>query len=59
MIPKIAISFVAISVSVVLLFIFPTMPNWPFTDVGFLIAWLSMAAVICSVLLYVVSYRYA
>lgn len=58
-VPHLWITAVGIAVAAALLAIFPTMPNWPFTGVGFIVAWVLMAAGFTAAFLFAVSYRYA
>jgi hypothetical protein len=58
-IPFVAVVAVAIGVAAALLAIFPTMPQWPFTGEGFIVAWVLMSAGFTAVLMYAISYRYA
>ena len=58
-IPLLVVSTLAVLVAVILLAIFPTMPRWPFTGEGFIVAWVAMAAVFTAALLSGASYKYA
>jgi hypothetical protein len=57
--PVLAVSIIAVVVAAILLAIFPTMPRWPFTGVGFIVSWVLMAAGFTMVFTYGASYRYA
>jgi hypothetical protein len=58
-VPSVLVAAVAIAVAAVLLAIFPTMPQWPFTGVGFIVAWVLLAAAFTAALFFAISYRYA
>ena len=58
-IPSVLVTAVAIAVAAALLAIFPTMPQWPFTGEGFVVAWVLMSAGFTAALVYAISYRYA
>ena len=45
-----------VSAVVPLIAIFPTMPTWPFTGVGFVVAWCLITGALCAASLYV-AYR--
>ena len=57
--PPLVIMGVAIAVAAALLVIEPTMPQWPFTGEGFIVAWVLISAGLTAMLVYAVSYRYA
>ena len=59
LLPVVAVSIIAVLVAAILLAIFPTMPRWPFTGIGFIVSWVLMAAGFTMVLTYGASYRYA
>jgi peptidoglycan/LPS O-acetylase OafA/YrhL len=58
-IPMWVLALIAVVVAGVLLAIFPTMPSWPFAGVGFIVAWVLMAAGFTAVLVYGAGHRYA
>jgi len=58
-IPFVPLVVGAIGVAATLLAIFPTMPHWPFTGEGFIVAWVLMSAGFTAGLVYAISYRYA
>jgi peptidoglycan/LPS O-acetylase OafA/YrhL len=57
--PILAVTGISVVVAGVLLTIFPTMPSWPFTGEGFVVAWVLMSAGFMTALLFAASYRYA
>ena len=57
--PLLLIAGVSLAVAATLLAIFQTMPSWPFTGVGFVVAWVLMSAGFMATLLLAVSFRYA
>jgi len=59
LVPSPWVGAIGVTVAGILLAIFPTMPNWPFTSEGFLVAWVLIAAGLTAVVLFSVGRRYA
>ena len=57
--PLLAVAGASVLVAGILLAIFPTMPSWPFTGEGFVVAWVLMSAGFTTALFFAASYRYA
>lgn len=57
--PTWVIALIGVAVAAMLLAVFATMPSWPFTGVGFIVAWILIACGFTGALLYVAGYRYA
>src|SRR5688572_22541969 len=58
-IPVWSVALISTVSAAILLLIFPTMPSWPLTDIGFVVAWVAMSATFSSALLFVIGLRYA
>lgn len=58
-IPVFVVTAIAVAVAGVLLAIYPTMPSWPFTGEGFVVAWVLIAAGVTAALMYGAGWRYA
>lgn len=56
LVPLFWVAAIAVLVATILLSIFPTMPTWPFTGEGFIVAWVLMSAVFTAALLYAVGF---
>jgi hypothetical protein len=50
---------VGVFVAAILLAIFPTMPSWPFTDVGLVVGWILIAHGLSAAAIFMASYWYA
>jgi hypothetical protein len=57
--PYAAVVAVCVVVAAALLVIFTTMPSWPFAGVGFIVAWVALAASLTIAFTFGASYRYA
>lgn len=58
-IPVFLVAIIGVAVAAILLAIFPTMPRWPFTGIGFIVSWVLMAAGFTVAFTCGASYRYA